>query len=197
MKTKIQIKTVFGKLIFEYEKENNTIKDTLIEAMQNMIIDFRDADFRDADFRDADLRGVDLSGAYLRGADLRGADLRGTDLRDADLRGTYLSDADFRGTYLRGADLRGADLRDAKENKINIKKIAVFIGLYQYSVYAIIDSRNSKWIKMGCYLRRLKEWEKDFWNNTSEFPNDNSEKSQLRLFAFETAKQWFKIINTK
>ena len=148
MKIKIQLKTVFGKLIFEYEKENNTIKDTLIEALQN------------------------------------GADLSNADLSDADLRGAY-----FRGAYLSNADLRGA-----KENKINIKKIAVFTGLYQYSVYAIIDSRNSKWIKMGCYLRRLKEWEKDFWNNTSEFPNDNSEKSQLRLFAFETAKQWFNIV---
>jgi len=29
---KIQIKSVFGKLLFEHEKENNTIKDTLIEA---------------------------------------------------------------------------------------------------------------------------------------------------------------------
>ena len=30
MKTKIQIKTISGRTIFELEKENNTIKDTFI-----------------------------------------------------------------------------------------------------------------------------------------------------------------------
>jgi len=74
MKTKIQIKTVLGKLLFEYEKENNSIKTTLIEAVD------RCADLRGADLRGADLRGAYLGGAYLGGADLRGADLRGADL---------------------------------------------------------------------------------------------------------------------
>ena len=59
---KILIKSVFREVLFEYEKENNTIKDTLIEAVK------RDADLRGADLRDADLRGADLRGAYLRGA---------------------------------------------------------------------------------------------------------------------------------
>ena len=63
---KIQIKSIFGSVLFEYEKENNTIKDTLIEAVK-----------KDADLRGADLRGADLRGAYLSGADLRGAYLSG------------------------------------------------------------------------------------------------------------------------
>ena len=54
---KIQIKSVFGDVLFEYEKENNTIKDTLIEAVK-----------RGAYLRGAYLRGADLGGAYLRGA---------------------------------------------------------------------------------------------------------------------------------
>ena len=29
MKTKIEIKSIFGSVLFEYKKENNTIKDTL------------------------------------------------------------------------------------------------------------------------------------------------------------------------
>ena len=67
MKIKIKIKNRWtGKVLFEYEKENNTTKDTLIEAVKN------DAYLRGAYLGDADLRG-----AYLRGADLRGADLRG------------------------------------------------------------------------------------------------------------------------
>ena len=71
MKTKIEIKSVFGKVLFEYEKEDNTIKDTLIEAVK------RGANLGGANLRGADLGGADLGGAYLRGADLRGANLGG------------------------------------------------------------------------------------------------------------------------
>jgi uncharacterized protein YjbI with pentapeptide repeats len=53
MKIKIDIKSVFGNVLFSFEKENNTIKDTLVEA---------------------NLEGAYLRGAYLRGADLEGAD---------------------------------------------------------------------------------------------------------------------------
>ena len=76
-KVKIQIKSVFGKVLFEYEKEDNTIKDTLVEAVK----------------RGADLGGAYLRRAYLGDADLRGADLGGADLRDADLRDADLRDA--------------------------------------------------------------------------------------------------------
>lgn len=81
MKIKIENYST-GSVLFEYEKKNNTLKDTLIEAVKCGV-----------DLRDADLRG-----AYLRGADLRGADLHGADLRDADLHCAAL----------RGANLRGA-----------------------------------------------------------------------------------------
>ena len=77
MKTKIQIKTISGRTIFELEKENNTIKDTLIAGFRS----------------DADLRDADLSGADLRDANLRGADLRDADLHYANLRGATLSGA--------------------------------------------------------------------------------------------------------
>ena len=85
---KIQIKTWFGKLIFEYESENNSIKKTLLEAIK--------------------------SGADLSNADLSGANLSGADLRRADLRRANLSGADLSGADLRRADLRRADLRRAE-----------------------------------------------------------------------------------
>ena len=97
MKIRIDIKSIFGNVLFSLEKENNTIKDTLVEA-----------NLRGANLRGADLRGADLRGAYLRDADLRGAYLRGADLEDADLRGADLRGADLRGANLRGAYLRGA-----------------------------------------------------------------------------------------
>ena len=60
-KIKIEIKNrLTGKIIFEYEKESNTMKDTLIEAVK----------------KGADLRCANLYGAYLRGAYLRDANLR-------------------------------------------------------------------------------------------------------------------------
>ena len=65
MKTTIQIKTTFGKLLFEFEKEDNSIKATLLEAIKSS----------------ANLYGADLSSANLRSANLYGADLRSADLR--------------------------------------------------------------------------------------------------------------------
>ena len=119
MKTKIQIKTTFGSLLFEFEKEDNSVKDTLVEAVK------QGAYLGGADLRGADLGGAYLGGAYLGGADLRGADLRGANLICADLGGADLGGADLRvaylggaylgGAYLGGADLGGADLRDAKD----------------------------------------------------------------------------------
>ena len=103
MKIKLQIKSRWtGSVLFEYEKENNTIKDTLIAAIKS-----------GANLRGADLSDADLSDAYLRGANLRGADLRGANLSGAYLRGANLSGADLSGADLRGADLSGADLSDA------------------------------------------------------------------------------------
>lgn len=46
---KIEIKSVIGNVLFEYDCENNTIRKTLEEAVR----------------RDADLRGANLRGAYL------------------------------------------------------------------------------------------------------------------------------------
>lgn len=69
-KIKIEIKKrITGKILFEYEKVDNTVKDTVIKAIE-IGADLRDADLRDADLGDANLRGAYLGGAYLRGADL-------------------------------------------------------------------------------------------------------------------------------
>ena len=78
-KTKIEIKSYLGKVLFESEK--TTIKEAL---------------------RDAVLRGAVLSGADLSGADLSDADLRGADLSRADLRRANLSGVDLRHANLSG-----------------------------------------------------------------------------------------------
>ena len=117
-KTKIEIKNRWtGDVLFEYTTENNTIKDTLLEAVKNK------ANLSGANLRGANLRGAYLSGAYLSGANLRGANLSeanlrgaylsGANLSEANLSGAYLSEANLSGAYLSGAYLSGAYLRGA------------------------------------------------------------------------------------
>ena len=116
---------------------------------------------------------ADLSGADLRGADLSGADLRGADLRGADLS---------------GADLSGADL-----SGIKIKNTAVFTGLYKYIAMPVIAEDGTEYIRLGCHLRKVTEWEFDFWNNPSEFPNEGDVASKLRWTAYQTCLEWLNI----
>ena len=150
---KIQIKSKwFGYVLFEYEKENNTIKDTLIEAVK------KGADLTGADLKGAYLTGAYLKGAYLKGADLKGADLKGADLKGADLKGAYLKGADLKGAdlkgaYLTGADLKGADLKGAYLTGADLKgaKEIPYVPLACPSDGAFIG-----WKKVYGYLIKLK-----------------------------------------
>ena len=73
MKTKIEIKSVLGKVLFEFEKENNSIKETLLEAIKQKI-DLRGSNLSYSDLRYSNLIGSNLSGSNLRGSDLNGSD---------------------------------------------------------------------------------------------------------------------------
>lgn len=140
MKIRIDIKSIFGDVLFSFEKENNTIKNTLVEATLN-----------GADLREADLRGADL-----RGADLEYADLREVYLEYADLREVYLGYADLRKADLRGADLSGADLKGADLREADLKDI-------YYSVYTSFltsqcptDGSFIGWKRLDKYIVKLK-----------------------------------------
>ena len=196
-KIKIEIKTWAGTVLFKYSCIDNTILKTVNKAVIQGA-DLQGADLQGADLQGAYLQGAYLRGAYLQGAYLRGAYLRGAYLQGADLQGAYLQGADLqgadlRGAYLQGADLRGAYLQGADGEKITIEKGTVITGLYVYVVMPIISNDGIEYVKMGCYTRTVKEWDKDFWNNESEFPNDKSTESQLRVLAYKTAKAWLKL----
>jgi hypothetical protein len=135
---KIQIKSITGSLLFEYDAPENTTLITVKEAVKSRAnlsgANLRSAylsgaNLSGANLRSAYLSGADLSGAYLSGANLSGADLSGAYLSGAylsganlsgaylsraDLSRAYLSGANLSGANLSGADLRSADLRDAK-----------------------------------------------------------------------------------
>lgn len=123
METKIQIKNIAGKILYEYKNGNATIKDAVVAAVKEKAnlygaylsgADLRGADLRVANLRVANLCGANLHGANLHGADLYGANLRRADLRGADLYGANLYGADLYGAYLSGANLYGAYLRGAE-----------------------------------------------------------------------------------
>ncbi len=124
-KIKFEIKNRWtGSALFEYEKEDNTLKKTVEKAVEE-----------GANLGGADLEGADLEGANLGGANLRGAYLRGAYLRGANLRGAYLRGADLRGAYLRGAYVYVSDgnmdvkaiIKDFEKNA-NIKIIDYYIN---------------------------------------------------------------------
>ena len=175
MKIKIDIKSIFGNVLFSFEKENNTIKDTLEEANFRGA-DLKRANLKRANLRDAYLRGADLKGAYLRGADLRranlidadlgdadlgGADLRGADLGGADLGGADLIDADLGGADLGGANLRGANLIGADLGGADLR--GADLGGADYSEYTSflasqcpIEGSFIGWKKCDRYIVKLK-----------------------------------------
>lgn len=66
-----------------------------------------------------------------------------------------------------------------------------FASVYKYICTPQITANGEKWVQLGCHNRRLEDWEKSFWNNHIEFPNDRTRKSEKRKLAFELAKQWF------
>jgi len=94
MKVKIQIKSwLNGEVLFEFEKEDNTIKDTVLEAIKSSA-NLSYADLSYADLRSANLSSANLSYADLSYADLSYADLRSANLSSANLRpGVNLSEA--------------------------------------------------------------------------------------------------------
>ena len=54
MKTTIEIKSIYGYVLFAFEKEDNTLRDSVLEAIKS-----------GANLRSANLRNADLSGATI------------------------------------------------------------------------------------------------------------------------------------
>ena len=115
---KIVIKSKSGEILFEYEKENNTLKDTVEKAVKQGVslayANLYGANLRYANLRGADLVGADLSNANLRYADLSKANLYGANLYEADLYYANLIKADLIYSYLNHSNLSHINLKNAK-----------------------------------------------------------------------------------
>ena len=91
-KTKIQIMSIFGSVLYESTEVDNTVKKTVEKAVEN----------------EANLNGANLDGASLNGASLYRANLNGANLNGANLDGASLNGANLNGASLDGASLDGA-----------------------------------------------------------------------------------------
>lgn len=198
----ISITDSSGKVLFSHKEKNNTFSKTLLKAIQagtklhNLIIideNLSDLDLRNANLENAYFENTNLANVNFFLANLNGAKFLNTNFYGVNFYGANLSKTGF-ATSIEIPNLYSAHLYGANFGYGNIKSYRVFIGLYRYIVIAYITEKRTKRIKMGCFDRSLKEWENDFWNNTAEFPNDKSCKSQARLLAFETAKKWLKLL---
>ncbi len=151
METTIDIKSIFGKVLFSHTSENNSIKKTLEHA------NLSGANLRNANLRNANLSGANLSGANLIDADFSGADLRNANLRNANLSGANLIDADFSGAVLSGAVLSGANLPifNKWSTSVNLEK---------------------QTIQIGCKEMSIEQWD-SFFNSTDKFSTPRSDES--------------------
>lgn len=134
--TKIEIKELnTDKLLFEFEKENNSNRADLSYAnLHGTYLSY-------ANLHGTDLHGSDLSYANLHGADLRGADLRDANLYGVNLYGADLRDANLYGVDLSYANLYGADLRGANLCDVNNGIIG---KIEDWMSYDNINSRKSR-----------------------------------------------------
>ena len=181
---KIEIKSVFGKVLFSYEKENNTLKETILEAI-NSNADLSGANLRYADLRYANLRYADLSNAYLSNADLRYANLRYADLSNANLRGVNLSNADLSNANLSNAYLSGANLRGVKNKK------TTYLPIYCKWNHCIIGDK----IKIGCKEKKIKEWDSFFASEKEYETNRNTEEFKQIEAVFNAYKAYLQTLN--
>ena len=97
------------------------------------------------------------------------------------------------GDYFTAGDRFTAGNDFAAGDGLDVIKCFSGNGMYKYHSGAIITKTGEKWIILGCFCRKLGDWEKEFWNNDKEFPNDGSEASENRLKAYKVAKYWLEL----
>ena len=128
MKTKIEIKSIFGKLLFEFECENNTVKKTVEKAIESSA-NLSYADLSYANLSSADLSYANLSSANLSYADLSYANLSSAYLRSANLSSAYLSSANLSYADLSYANLSSANLSYANLSYADQNEGTLFLSI--------------------------------------------------------------------
>ena len=145
MKIKIEIKSVFGKVLFALEKENNTIKDTIEEAVRN-----------NANLINANLENANLENANLENANLENANLYNANLINSNLYNANLDNANLENAILYNANLINSNLYNAKNKETAI--LPIFCK-WSYGIKGDL-------IKIGCVEKTIEQW--DLWFDSEE-----------------------------
>jgi hypothetical protein len=175
MKTKIQIKSMFGKLLFEYETENNTVAKTLEQAAKEGA-NLQFANLKSADLRCANLQFARLESANLQFANLESANLQFARLEFANLESANLKSANLESANLQFANLESANLRGA-------------IKLPIYCKWSIGITNNQ--IHIGCEKRTIEEWDLFFASEkVISTERDTPEFKQIKA-AYEGYKAYY------
>ena len=185
MKIKIEIKSVLGKVLFALEKENNTIKDTIEEAVRNnanlINADLRNANLEYANLENANLINANLYNANLinanlinanleyanlRNANLEYANLENANLGNANLEYANLENANLEYANLENANLRNANLENADLRNVNLENVKN----KETAILPIFCKRNygikGDLIKIGCVEKTIEQW--DLWFDSEE-----------------------------
>ena len=153
----IEIKNIYGDVIFKHTAENNSITLTVEMAVKKNV-KLNRANLANANLADANLRGANLRGANLRGANLKSAELAWANLSDADLRDANFSMANLYRTNLADADLADADLTDADLYRANLTQANLSdADLYNTNLERVIldmaylvGAKNIPYIPLSC-----------------------------------------------
>ena len=170
---KIQIKNIYGDVLFSHTAENNSITLT-VEAAVASGVSLAWANLANADLAGAKLEGANIYGAKLAGAklanaylananlawanlawaNLEGADLDMAKLYEADLRKANFSMTSLYRANLEGADLSFADLTDADLYRANLTRANLSdAGLYNTNLKkSILDTANLNGAKNIPYI---------------------------------------------
>lgn len=101
---------------------------------------------------------------------------------------------------LQYADMQGADMHSANmlgaERNGKILNWFIGINIYKYFVFCYKTDKGN-FIEMGCKRLNIDEWNKNFWNNEKEFPNNGNVESERRKIAFEICLKWFELNEKK
>ena len=209
MKIKIQIKSVSGKVLFELEKENNTIKETLEQAVKananlgnanlgnanlgnanlgnaNLInANLEYANLRYANLEYANLRNANLRNANLGYANLEYANLTSASLNNANLTSANLYNANLEYASLNNANLTSASLNNANLNFANNKETAILPIFCKWS-YGI----KGDLIKIGCVEKTIEQW--DLWFDSEKvYSTSRNTKDFKQIEAIYNALKYY------
>jgi len=196
---KIEIKSVFGKVLFTYEKENATIKGAVEQAVKEKVslnyanlesADLRSADLRSADLRSASLCSADLRSANLRSANLRSANLRSANLESANLESADLRWADFRSANLESADLNWADLESANLESAENKETA-YLPIFCKRSFSVVGNK----IQIGCKQKTIKGWDLFFASKEVYSTERNTEDFKQIQAVYNALKSYLLTLN--